>query len=218
MSCFPRVKRLLWALSLLGGALVLLGGCTYDYTLQQSREWRNRLAFFDSHWVSRSKDWVLPASSPLYIAQASREMLATERTSGERGISSRQLSEALAHSLERQQANLITGRKPVNLQQAFTAARHNRCTYLIYPRLLTASDSIGSLQELDADMEAFPGMGSDYVVVQLAVYEVSSKKRIDTFVLQSQSGWLAFYRQQPEVLMAEGFDRFSEQLFARPIP
>lgn len=197
--------------------LVLNTGCTYQYSVQQAEYWSGKTQAVASHKVSRQQEWVLPADSTIYLAFP--QVTQSEMALSDEHVSY-QLGSALNHNLYQAMSvhfpQVTQGQQPASLAEALRSAKQAGCVFLIYPRVFHLQDGINSLLEFDELLGGFSDVGLDRIAVQLVIYDAISERLLDGVTVQSKSGWLAFYKQNPESLIADGFALVSRKLAAKP--
>jgi hypothetical protein len=102
-------------------------------------------------------------------------------------------------------------RAPLGLDEAMAEARGVGAHYLLYSRFASADDRIGSVEEWE-DQEALDRLGTDRGVIQLMLVETSTNFLVDSARIRGRGGFLTFYDQRPEDLLAPPLRDYAQRL------
>lgn len=102
-------------------------------------------------------------------------------------------------------------RVPLGLDEAMAEARSFGAHYLLYARFASADDRIGTAEEWE-DQEALDRLGVDRGVIQLMLVETSTNFLVDTARIRNRGGFLTFYDQRPEDLLAPPLRDYAQRL------
>lgn len=181
-------------------ASLLSGGCeVIEEGYVTSREAMSNLYLIDNSRVSRASNWVLPRETSFYIAvplfpdPSVAELVADTVHGGFHGAYPR----------------VVHGEEQESFAYARTSAQMAQAQFLLYPRLLAWDDAMDTWREVRDGLrylktdEFIDQMGLHGVQVHLILMEVSSGKIIDTATLSGNSGFLSFYNNGLDQLLAD---------------
>ena len=100
---------------------------------------------------------------------------------------------------------------PLGLEQAMQEAKHFGAHYLLYARFASADDRIGTRVEWE-DQQSLRRLGLDKGVIQLMLIETNTGYLIDTTRIRSRGGFLTFYDNRPEDLIAAPLRDYAQRL------
>lgn len=100
---------------------------------------------------------------------------------------------------------------PLGLDEAMSQARAAGAHYLLYTRFAAADDRIGTGDEW-ADQEALDRLGVDHSVIQLMLIETNTRYLVDTARIRSRGGFLTFYDNNPQDLIAAPLEDYARRL------
>ncbi|APQ11337.1 lipoprotein [Pseudomonas oryzihabitans] len=101
--------------------------------------------------------------------------------------------------------------KPEGFDQAMAEARQFGAHYLLYTRFAAADDRIGTWEEME-DQDDIGRVGRDRSVVQMMLVEVATFRLVDTARIRSRGGFLTFYDERPENLLAPALQQYAQRL------
>ena len=101
--------------------------------------------------------------------------------------------------------------RPQGLEQALDDARKAGAHYLLYSRFAASDDRIGTTEEWE-DQEALDRLGVDHSVIQLMLIETNTRYLVDTARIRSRGGFLTFYDNNPQDLIAAPLQEYARHL------
>lgn len=177
----------------------LLVSCTPRYTREKTQEVLADTRLVEYQQVRRENTWVLPQSAKLFIAyphmgqaDQSRRLNRTQHT----------LAELLKNGFGRYFPATIHSLDEQALSEALSDARRRTQDFLIFPELLAISQNPAA-----ASKDTRPGLtAKNNLDFNLRIYDVRSRKLVDTIKVTGGQGWLDFSTQEPQVLMEKSID------------
>jgi hypothetical protein len=100
---------------------------------------------------------------------------------------------------------------PLGLEAAMTEARSFGAHYLLYSRFASADDRIGTVEEWE-EQEALDRLGTDRAVIQLMVFETSTRYLVDSARIRNRGGLLSLYDAKPEELIRPPLEDYAQRL------
>ncbi len=178
----------------------LLGCTSLNSVYQESRELFEASKLLGTGEVVRDTNWVIPAHSSFYVAR-----------SNHLSNSNPEHANALIGLLETAISNSFSGVRiglfPESTDFALRSAQRAGSNYVVYPRLLRWDDRLGTWTEVmtslrqDSNEDIVAGFGLDQALVQLIIIDANSGKQVDLARIESGSGWLSLYGDNPATIL-----------------
>lgn len=187
-------------------ALMALGGCMKVSDLSDGALYHlSDAGFLDHSKIRRANTWRLQADSFIYIAQG--HFVPPGKAYPRPNVVAEEAFEGFVEYFPM----VRRAPSPLGLEEAMTQARGAGAHYLLYTRFAAADDRIGTGDEW-ADQEALDRLGVDHSVLQLMLIETNTRYLVDTARIRSRGGFLTFYDNQPEALIAEPLQDYARRL------
>lgn len=178
----------------------LLGCSSLNSAYQESRELFEASQLLGNGEVTRDSNWVIPAQSSFYVAR-----------SNHLSSSNPEHANVLIQLLETAIGNSFSGVRiglfPESADFALRSAQRAGSNYVVYPRLLRWDDRLGTWSEImtslrqDSNQDIVDGFGLDQALVQLIIIDANSGKQVDLARIESASGWLSLYGDDPATIL-----------------
>lgn len=193
---------------LLSLALCVLAGCTVSDMASTSREHLADAGLLDHGRLERTSPWRLQADSFIYIAQghfAPRGSAVRPNVVAEESFTAFVEYFPLVRRAE----------GPLGLEQALAQARAAGAHYLLYGRFASADDRVGTYDEW-ADEQDAARLGTDKGVIQMMLFETSTRYLVDSVTVRSRGGLLTVYDKKPEDLFGPSMREYARRLLGIP--
>lgn len=128
------------------------------------------------------------------------------------------LTELLETAVSNSFSGVSIGLFPESPDYALRSAQRAGSNYVVYPRLLAWDDRLGTLTEIltslrqDSNEEIVAKVGLDHALVQLIILDTMSGKQVDIARIESGSGWLSLYDDEPATILLPGLLEYFDSL------
>lgn len=192
------MQGLLWVCVL----AYLLVGCTLAHTRQSSGDIARQLGMADQAQVQRGGNWVLAANSRVYLAfPQSPETV--HQTYPRLALS---VFDALQEHLSGHFAQVQLAPWQESRDDSWQRAAEQSVDFLLVPHILAREDQLSSVREIHRDWQvssAYGGerrVGRDRVSLRLQVYDLRSRRLLDTLTVHVVSSRIAWAERTPQIL------------------
>ncbi|TWI53435.1 uncharacterized protein DUF4823 [Pseudomonas duriflava] len=187
-------------------AIMMLSGCMNVSDMAAGTAYHMRDAgFLDYSRTQRLNNFRLQPDSYVYIAQGAFV------PSGHAYTRPNVVAEQAFNGFVEYFPRVRRAKAPIGLDEAILEARNLGAHYLLYTRFAAADDNIGTFEEWE-DQEALDRVGRDRSVIQVMLIETSTYYLVDTARIRSRGGFLTFYDQRPEDLLAQPLRDYAQHL------
>lgn len=172
--------------------LMLLGGCTSQYTGSVYQTSMSTLRLADTHLVARNGEWVLPFDAKIALAKPeSPSTLPRSRAA---------LDRALREQTPNEFPNTKYFHDVVSLDDALMQAQALGCTFVLYPRVLDLNNQRNQWSEIleGKEASAHEKIGLDSAEAELLIVDVVSGRVLDQIKINSRSSM--FKREDKQAL------------------
>lgn len=191
---------------LCAGLVLALAGCMKVSDMQAGVGAQLRDAgFLDHSTTERMGNWRLQQDSFIYIAQGHFV------PDGTAYPKPNVIAEQAYNGFIQYFPMIRRATAPLGLEQAMQEAKGFGAHYLLYARFASADDRIGSRVEWE-DQQSFRRLGLDRGVIQLMLIETNTGYLTDNTRIQSRGGFLTFYENRPEDLIAKPLQDYAKRL------
>ncbi len=202
-------NSLLYRLPILLLVLLVLNACANVVdNYQKGKQIISALGITDNHRVNRSSHWVVKLDSSFYVATPVMPNVdAAEK-----------IARTIKTVMTGYFAHVQGGEHAESMSYAHDTAKQFNVDYLVYPRILVWQDSLGTWTEIRDAMremnseELEKNFARDRAMLQLSLIEVTSGRLIDIASIESLSGLLTLYDNNPEKMMATALHEYANSL------
>ncbi|MGI1678036.1 MAG: DUF4823 domain-containing protein [Cellvibrionaceae bacterium] len=187
-------------------SLVLLCGCTSQYSLQATGKIIDMLQINDQYVFNERRGINLPINSNVYVAVANNVVASPF---------SPIMSHLLGQQLELYIPEVHVGLIAVSVSSALEQARQMESDFLIYPKIVLQSEQKSSFNEIVDDYESLAAIGLDRVWIQVSVWDVNSKTFIDSTQIKGRSTPVQFTENQSNDLIEKAMQKYAKRLMAK---
>lgn len=188
-------------------------GCTATHTKNTLEQWQQSMGSHASASQNRQHSWVLPRG-------ASIALLPTQATFTSSVVSYNRLSRTIDETLQK---HLEARFAAVHVLQDDVRVAYNINSFspdiILKITLHAVSDELSSAQELRSEYgtrsayakeraKTRSGIGRDRLKLHISMMDARTQKLLDTFAIQSQSGWYQFYAHTPHDLVDQWVAQF----------
>lgn len=196
-------------------ALMQLCSCTYQYTTDVATDTLEKAYLKSKFTIDRNSDWLVHVNTPVALAGAQH----IQGRSMPRNIAS--LNAALDLSFRKLFPNFssVELRVDSDLGSMFEQAQNQKRELLFVPSVISVEDRLNTQRELMEGQELHPekDYGLDQVVFQMLIYEVRTKKVIDTAIVTSRSRYFAGNASIPQDLYRQASSEYLSVVTGKPI-
>lgn len=177
----------------------VLAACTPQYTREQTRAVLADSRLLEHQTVARENTWVLPQSAKLLLAYPHLGQVDQSRRLNRTQYA---LAELLKNGFSRYFPATVSAVEAQTLGEALSDARRRTQDFLIYPELLAISQNAKAVSEGGHSAPA----EKNTMDFNLRIYDVRSRKLVDTVKVTSGQGLLDFSSREPQVLMEKAIE------------
>lgn len=178
--------------------LLLFSGCTSQYVSSVSRETFQKAGLLDQHELTRDQNWVLHASSKIFLAPVSYST--NSEGSPDNGMNLKPMAvdtfdESLRNALRLRFPLVSAGEGPMNLPQALTAANEDGAQFVIYSDMSGIDEDWKSLKERAGEAEPKPQKryARNGAHIRIVVLDAYSGQVLDVVEIASKAKF--FYKK-----------------------
>ena len=188
------------------GLAVALTGCMKVSDMQAGVGAQLRDAgFLDQSVTQRSGNWRLQTDSFIYVAQG--HFIPDGNAYPKPNV----VAEQAYNGFIQYFPMIRRATAPLGLEQAMQEAKSFGAHYLLYARFASADDRIGSRVEWE-EQQSLRRLGVDRGVIQLMLLETNTGYLVDNARIHSRGGFLSFYENRPEDLIARPLEDYAKRL------
>lgn len=182
-------------------AVIALSGCTAQYTKEIAKESLVAAELTDQVQLKREHNWVIPSRSKLYLAYPDVGLIDEDQPITRTQF---ELAQLVKIHFTRYFANSVSQPDANSLAQTFKEAQQQNADFLLVPELITLSAN----PHADGERKRIPNQ----MQLSFRLFDVRSKKLLDSLSVQGQQGMLNWKKQQPAVLFKSGVQQAASAL------
>jgi hypothetical protein len=192
-------------------AFALVSCSSMNSAWQESRQLFEASQLLTTTAIRRETRWVIPAHASFYIARS-------QHISSVNPAHANALTDLLETAVSNSFSGVRIGLFPESPDYALRSAQRAGSNYVVYPRLLAWDDRLGTWTEIltslrqDSNEEIVAKVGLDHALVQLIILDTMSGKQVDIARIESGSGWLSLYDDQPATILLPGLLEYFDSL------
>ncbi|MEY4588279.1 MAG: hypothetical protein RL497_355 [Pseudomonadota bacterium] len=176
-------------------------GCTAQYSRELSRDTLAAVHLSDHYELKRQHTWVLPHSSKLYLGYPDVSLLDEDQPITRTQF---QLAQKIKQKFTQQFPGCMSQMEADSLTQTFKAAQQLNAEFLLLPQLMAISEN----PYAEGQKEHSKG----YWQLNFRIYDVRSKKLLDTLKMDGKQGVLNWRKQEPVQLVEAGITQAAQAL------
>lgn len=192
-------KRLRSAIGL--AAVLVLSGCTAQYAKELAKESLVSAELTDQVQLKREHNWVIPSRSKLYLAYPDVGLIDEDQPITRTQF---ELAQLVKIYFTQYFANSVSQPDVSSLAQTFKEAQQVNADFLLLPELIALSAN----PHAEGERKRIPNR----MQLSFRLFDVRSKKLLDSLRVQGEQGMFNWQKQQPAVLFKSGVQQAASAL------
>lgn len=204
------MTRMMWQ-ALAGLLVVSLMGCTPHYTAKIFEDSMEAVYLDDAHKMERQAQWVVHASSAVCLTPS------YSRKKGQHNRTLIALDKALQSKFQQAFPGLFVLPSIMTLDQSLKYSSTARCELLVAPALVNYENNLNTRRELSEGKDLHPSRryGRDKMSLAIEVYEVRTRRLLDSIILEGRQKFFASKEALPSDLFDEALQEYIYTLTGR---
>ncbi len=186
-------------------SLALLSACSYQHSMQATNKVIDTVDIGNRYVFDERRKLTLPIDSSVYVAIANNVKEVPF---------SPQLSFFLTQQLELYLPEVYAGLTALTFTEALEKAEQLSADFLLYPKVIIQEEKTSSFLETVTDFESLGAIGLDRIWIHVSVWDVNSKKFVDSTTIKGKSPLLRFSKNDTRDLFAEAMEEYTKRLIA----